>query len=215
MQLALWWARLDVAVAPFATDVPEDERARAAAFRRPGDGDRYLVSRAHLRRLLARELGGAPAAVAIVGEKPRVDGSDLFFSLARSGGVALYALSRTTEVGVDVEQIRPGADMDGVAARFFTPAERAALARLADPARTAAAFACWARKEAYAKATGTGLTFRLADVEVGVGGAGPATAGGWTLRDVPLEGGFAAAVAGRWPPGFAPPAPRPLQSNAP
>ena len=35
-----------------------------------------------------------------------------------------------TEVGVDIEKIRPTVDIEGIAARFFSPAERQALASL-------------------------------------------------------------------------------------
>jgi 4'-phosphopantetheinyl transferase len=185
-ELALWWARLDGA--------PAEE---------------------WLRRLLGRELGVAPEAVPIaVAEsgKPGLAGGGLHFSLARSRGVALFAVSATTEVGVDLEAIRTDTDMEGVAERFFSPTEQRALAALREPERTRAAYGCWARKEAYAKATGVGLTFRLADAEVGIGGAGPAQVEDWSIHDVPVEPGFAAAVAGVWPADWRPGAPQNLDT---
>jgi 4'-phosphopantetheinyl transferase len=191
-ELALWWVRLNGA--------PAEE---------------------WLRRLLARELGVAAADVPIVvaeGGKPELAGGELHFSLARSEGVALFALSATTEVGVDLEAITTGTDMEGVAARFFSPSERGALAALPEAERLGAAYGCWARKEAYAKAIGTGLTFDLANAEVGVGGAAPGSVEEWTIHDVAMELRFAAAVAGRWPAGWAPPAPRAIdasQTNTP
>jgi 4'-phosphopantetheinyl transferase len=201
-ELALWWVRLDGS----GRDVTDEERRRAAEYRDPRDGERFLGARAWLRRLLGEELGCAPAAVPIVaapGGKPRVDGSELRFSASRSGDVALFATSWTTEVGVDVEALRDES-LDALAARLYSPAERRALERLADPDRRVAAFGCWARKEAYVKATGTGIGVALAELDVGVGGAGPVAFDGWTVHDVTLEPGLAAAVAGAWPPGWTP-----------
>jgi 4'-phosphopantetheinyl transferase len=207
--LELYWARLD---APAPRDaVTPAERERAARFRHPADRDRFLAARAWRRQLLAAELDCAPQDVPIVAEpggKPRVEGSELCFSASRSAGSALFAVSWTGDVGVDVEAQRSDVDIEGIARRFFTASERRALEALPATARTAAAFGGWTRKEAYAKATGTGLTFTLADVEVGIGGAGPVTVAGWTIVDVDLGPGLPAAVAGAWPPGWTPPAPR-------
>jgi phosphopantetheinyl transferase len=100
------------------------------------------------------------------------------------------------DVGVDVEVIRATADIDGIAARFFSRAEQRALASLPPAQRLAASFQCWARKEAYVKGIGAGLTFPLRTVEVWVGGRRPVTVSGWSVHQVDMAPGFAAAVAG-------------------
>ena len=61
------------------------------------------------------------------GAKPSLIDSDLRFNASRSAGVALYATSWTTEVGVDIEQVRDIADVDGFAERFFSVAEQLSL----------------------------------------------------------------------------------------
>ncbi len=121
-----------------------------------------------------------------------VDG-DLRFNTSRSGGIALFATSRTTEVGVDIEEIRSTVDVEGMAARFFSPAERAALASLGPAQRPAAFFQCWTRKEAYVKGTATGLTVPITTIDVGVGGE--TNVSGWAVHQVDVAPGFAAAVA--------------------
>jgi 4'-phosphopantetheinyl transferase len=73
-------------------------------------------------------------------------------------------------VGVDVARHDASTDHIGIAERFFSPAEQAALQALrGDRARFIHAFhAVWTRKEAYVKATGFGLTRGLDHFDVNV-----------------------------------------------
>jgi 4'-phosphopantetheinyl transferase len=170
--------------------------------------------------LLAGQLSCAPDEVDMVtGDhgKPRLEHSELRFNASRSAGVALYATSWTTEVGVDVEAIRSDVDMDEIAALFFTTEEQRALASLPPADRLVASFQCWTRKEAYLKGLGVGVTsLPLRDVEVGVGVVGadsaatvpPAIVSGWSIRPVDVAPGFAAAVAASGIEGWAPVTPR-------
>lgn len=201
-RLALWWAPLDIsdsASRGFAPCLSLDERRRADRFRRQLDRERFLAARSWLRHLLASQLACAPGDIPIVtGDhgKPSVAGTDLSFSASRTAGVALYATSRKMEVGVDIEAIRATVEIDRIAARFMSPAEQRALASLPPRRRLQAFFQCWTRKEAYVKGIGTGLGFALADVDVWHGGGQPATVGDWTVQQVDVAPGFAAAVAG-------------------
>jgi 4'-phosphopantetheinyl transferase len=198
--VSLWWAPLDVAD---ATDLEAvlspDERERAGRLRDPADRARFVAARGWLRRLLAAELGCATGDVRIVVDergKPSVAGSALRYSASRSADVALFATSWTMEVGVDVEAIRPIGDLDAFAARFFTPAERRALAALPPEARLPASFQCWTRKEAYVKGTGEGIGGALRTTEVWTGRTARMSVSTWSIHSVDLTGGYAAAVAG-------------------
>jgi 4'-phosphopantetheinyl transferase len=210
--LSLWWAALDgVASAPLAPELmaalsPEEKR-RADRLKRPLDGMRFRAARGWLRHLLATELGCKPVEVTFAtgeGGKPRVVGSELHFSAARSEDVALYAVSWRTEVGVDLEAIRTTADVDAVARRFFSAEELRALAALAPDRRTRAIYECWTRKEAYVKGTGQGLSVDLRDLEVLPGHDGVTRVGGWAIHQLDFSAGFAAAVAGRGLAGWRP-----------
>ncbi|HEY4098045.1 MAG TPA: 4'-phosphopantetheinyl transferase superfamily protein [Baekduia sp.] len=198
--VSLWWAPLDVAD---ATDLEAllspEERERARHLRDPADRARFVAARGWLRRLLAAELSCTPGDVRIVVDdrgKPSVAGSDLRYSASRSAGVALFATSWTMEVGVDVEAIRPMADVDAFAARFFSPTEQRALAALPPEERSAASFACWTRKEAYVKGTGDGITGALRALDVWTGRTAPMAVSTWTIHSVELGPDFAGAVAG-------------------
>jgi 4'-phosphopantetheinyl transferase len=201
-RLSLWWAPLDIsasALRGLTACLSSEERQHADRFHRPLDRGRFLAARGWLRGLLASQLRCAPGDVRIVtGDrgKPRLACSDLCFSAARSAGIALYATSWRMEVGVDVEAIRATADVDGIAARFFSRAEQCALASLPPAQRLAAAFQCWTGKEAYVKGIGAGLTFPLRTVDVWVSGGQPAMVTGWSVHQVDVAPGFAAAVAG-------------------
>jgi 4'-phosphopantetheinyl transferase len=214
--LSLWWAPLDIsatALRSLSSCLSPEERQRADLLHRPLDRARFLAARGWLRRLLARQLLCAPGEVRIVtgdGGKPRLACSDLCFSAARSAGIALYATSWRMDVGVDVELIRATADIAGIAARFFSPAEQRALASLPPAQRLAASFQCWTRKEAYVKGIGAGLTFPLRTVDVWAGGRQRVTVSGWSVHQVDMAPGFAAAVAGAGTGAWVPKVPRKL-----
>ncbi len=205
-EVHLWRIALDPAPAALVrlgASLSEEERVRAAAFRRPGDGARFIAAHGSMRAILARYLGVEPQTVRFrVGAHgkpaladvplPAVDGScaDLRFNLAHAGGIALVAVACGREVGVDLEPVRPMRDADAIAERWFAREERDALARCPPADATRAFFACWTRKEAFVKALGVGLALPLDTFAVTVGPDAPAT----LLRAPACDG----AAAERW-----------------
>jgi 4'-phosphopantetheinyl transferase len=163
----VWPASLDRGAgraAAWACVLSPAEQARAESFRFDRDRQRFIVARGLLRMLLGAYLGAAPEEVALVADpagKPRLarrhGASGLCFSLARAGGVALFAVARDREVGVDLERVDPAVGWADIAAAFFSPAERARLVALAPAERARGFFRQWTRREAWAKATGRGL----------------------------------------------------------
>jgi 4'-phosphopantetheinyl transferase len=191
----VWRARLDVPPAALdelgaALDAPE--RARAARFRFARDRHRYVAARGLLRVILGRYLRRDPARVALATAphgKPHLAAAGgpapLRFNLAHAEDLALVAVAWRREVGVDVERERADrVDLD-VARRMFPPEDAQALEALAPAARPRAFFALWTMREAYAKGTGLGLA-----------GLEAATAPApWTVRPLPVDRGYAAALA--------------------
>lgn len=188
----LWRAPLDLppaeAEAAWET-LSGPERAHAARLRT--GGSRWAAARAALRGVLARYLGVEPARVAFVtvaGGKPRLapgPGADLRFNLSHSGGLALVAVRLGREVGVDLEELRDGVDGDAVAREFFGEPERARLAALAAAGQPHAFFHAWVRREAFAKASGRGIS-APADRSEGAR---------YGVRELGGLAGYAAAVA--------------------
>ena len=205
----VWRIELDVPAlirARLWTVLTEDERRRALRFHFAADTERFVVAHAALRLILARYLGGAdPAALCFstgAFGKPALAGAPQF-NLSHSDALALCAVART-RVGVDVERIRPDFATDDIASSHFSRHENAALRAVPPAQRSAAFFACWARKEAYIKARGEGLSLALDtfDVSLSPGETAaivgtrpdPAEARRWSLSSLDVGRSYAAAV---------------------
>jgi len=152
----------------------EDERLRSARFHFQRDRNRFIVRRAYLRILLGRYLQKAPAEITFSygpKGKPFLAGEgilDVRFNLSHSQGLALYAVSKGREVGVDLEYKGKDIEIGAMAERFFSRHEIAALKSLPHYERSEAFFACWSRKEAYIKARGEGLSIPLDSFSVSI-----------------------------------------------
>jgi 4'-phosphopantetheinyl transferase len=170
------------------------ERDKAASFRFPQDRARSLIAHAGLRRILGAYLGLSPEgisfAVTATGKPCLADAAAVSFNLAHSGAFAAAAVSRGRDIGIDLEQIRPGPGLGGIAERFFSPAERAWLESQTGQ-WLEGFYRLWTAKEAILKAAGTGLAAPLDQAPVRPGADAPP----WHLRELDLAGGYAATVA--------------------
>lgn len=105
---------------------------------------------------LAKGLHGKPALASTA--------HGVHFNVSHSGSWGLIAVARS-EVGVDVEHVRPRRASSRLADRFLTEGERALLqSRLASHGDTSF-FMVWSRKEAYLKAVGVGLSLPFSGVD--------------------------------------------------
>jgi 4'-phosphopantetheinyl transferase len=187
-----------------------EERARADRFYREEHRVRFAVAHGWLRLLLARYLALAPDAVRIGARehgKPYLVDEDehgLRFNLSHSGDLALVAVARTRDVGVDLEQWDAEVEHLELAERFFSPIERDALRALPEEWVTHGFFNAWSRKEAYLKATGHGITRGLHHFDVSLAPEeearllhdrldGEATSR-WTMRELAVAPEYSAAL---------------------
>jgi len=194
-----------------AATLSDQEKQRAARFVFDRDRNRYIVARAHLRRLLGVRLGIAPEKIELAEGahgKPelgaRLAGSGLRFNLSHSDDVAVYAFASRREVGIDVEALRVMNDAEAIAARFFSASENRTWLGLDQQDRTPGFFNCWTRKEAFVKAIGEGLGYPLDTFDVTLAPGEPARilrvkdqpgdACGWRLDAFSPAAGFVAAV---------------------
>lgn len=179
------------------------ELARAGKLVAEADRLCFVASHVALRMLLGARLGIAPAAVRLTREacpscggphgRPATDG--VHFSLSHTRGVALLAFA-DEPVGVDVERV-PAAGIVAEIGDQLHPAERRELAELPAQERPAAFVRAWTRKEAYLKGTGIGLADGLSHDHLGTGPRPEPGPAGWTVTDVAVPRGYAAAVAVR------------------
>ena len=154
-------------------ELSASERARAARFVFERDRRRYLSAHDQLRRVLAGATGLSAAALRYregTHGKPYLDHDQvtLAFNMSHSQDTVVIALRPSGEIGVDVEMLRPMSDVTELAARNFTPAERAQLARTPPAERDAIFLRGWTRKEACLKALGSGLSVAPDSFHVGL-----------------------------------------------
>ncbi|MDX6607497.1 MAG: 4-phosphopantetheinyl transferase [Solirubrobacterales bacterium] len=190
-EATVWWAELDdFAPDSFADVLCADERRRAASFRFPRDRARFVAARGLLRTLLADHLGTDPKRIEFAyGErgKPRLaaDEMDLRFNLSHSAGFVALAFCEGREVGVDIEAVREDLITAGIARRYLFAEAAMEIERRVGAERTEEFFRAWVRQEAYAKGHGAGLELIGQSLE----------SEGWTMLDLDLIDGYAAALA--------------------
>lgn len=211
----VWRATLDETpsgIDTFLHTLAADERTRAELFYFPRDRERFIVARGVLRAILGLYSNSAPECLSFRYSshgKPSLalesGGTAIRFNISHSHGVALYAVTRAREVGIDIEFLRSDLEGERIAERFFSQREIATLRALPRDLRESAFFRCWTRKEAYIKAKGEGLSLPLDQFDVSLTPGEPAAllstqrdpdeARRWSLQDLTPAPGYAAALA--------------------
>jgi 4'-phosphopantetheinyl transferase len=207
--IELWWcslqplqARLDV----FERSLSEAERTRAARFGTPQLRDRYVMGRGSLRSILAGELDIDPAAVDIVRGtrgRPQLAGTPaLDFNVSHTDGVAIVGIVRRGRIGVDIERLDRTINVEGIARKFMTANERAAIAAQDADAGRRRLLTLWTCKEAMSKATGDALAAPFGSIDVAIdtgrtlrSGPSPYRADHWLLHPLVVPPEYVATAA--------------------
>jgi 4'-phosphopantetheinyl transferase len=210
----LWHLDLDdwrIGERKCASLLSADESERAARFRFARDRRRFNICRAALRMLLASYLEEEPSRLTFSyagNGKPELGGihesSGLRFNVSHSGDMACVGVTSERRIGVDIEAIRYDVEIKAIAERFFSVSEQRDLAGLPAEDQHRGFFNCWARKEAYVKALGSGLSRPLSEFDVSLRPGEPAgllatrpdpnEAKGWTMLEPELGEKYAAAI---------------------
>jgi 4'-phosphopantetheinyl transferase len=195
-EVHVWRARLDCSGWPGASELPTADRERSERFLRPQPGRRWVASRWALRLTLAAYLGQDPHAIeleATASGKPGLQGCDpLRFSLSHSHDLAVIGVTRSREIGIDVERRTRDRDFIALARAGLDPDSAEAVRRAPVEKRSDVFYEAWVRREAVAKCSGAGLVVAPPEgpVEVGFLDLGPewaaavalAGAGEWPIR---------------------------------
>jgi 4'-phosphopantetheinyl transferase len=201
MTIDVWLVNLEAAPAR-ASLLSEDERERASRYRAPETSERFVITRTALREILARYAGLPPedlrfsypcacgrADCVPSSRKPRLDPeTDLRFNVSHTKGLALIAVTRGRELGVDVERVQSGIAIE--------PLAKHVLGALPAGDRLDAFYRSWTRREAHAKARGDGLAPRGENGRWWVTDLTPAPG---YLAALAVEGGECAVKTRRWP----------------
>lgn len=149
-----------------------------ARFRFERDRLQFLASRILLRHTLGAATRQSPGSLRFStdahGEKPRLitpertesPAPPLHFSLTHTSLLVACALTRSGDVGLDAEAWSRPMRVDALAPRVLSPREAQALASMPAEARPRRFLEHWTMKEAWLKATGTGLRVSPSSVEV-------------------------------------------------
>lgn len=194
-EVHLWQVTLDLAdpvMEGLALTLAPDEIERAERFFFEKDVNRFVAARGALRDILSRYLSLEPDQIQFQYNDhgkpalaPPLAQSGLTFNLSHSQDLALYAIARHRQVGIDLEYIRPLTDLEQIAKRFFSKREQATFRSLDGDQKLPGFFNCWTRKEAYIKARGQGLSFPLARFDVSLRPGEPAAL--LEVKDDPQE----------------------------
>jgi len=210
-EVHVWTASLahpEIEVERMSTLLSYDERIRAGRFCFVEHAIRYTVARANLRRILSRYTDLDPSLLQFqytANGKPFLANAPIRFNLSHSSDLAVVAVTRDREVGIDIERIRRDDDLLDAAEHYFAPVERANLRSLSAEEQCLGFFRCWTRKEAYLKARGDGLSLDLHSFSVSLGldepaaliasAEGPAELRRWKFAHLNLHDDYAAALA--------------------
>ncbi len=152
-------------VAELSDLLDDTERRRAEAYHFEQDRRRFIVRRGLVRIELARATGDEPGSLSFIegpqGKPGLSDAPHLRFNVSHAEDLALFVMSRESEIGCDIERIDPDRARRDVAKRFFSPQEFACLTALPEEQWAEGFFNCWTRKEAFIKALGVGLAYPL------------------------------------------------------
>lgn len=168
--LHLWWLPLAIDATQqrdaenWISDIQKDRHARRLSDELKHS---YLAGRYYLLRLLGLYTQQSPDSVLLSYSrlnKPYLSHAEhtLEFNFTDTSfagkSYGLFAFSKNRAVGVDIEALERQTDFGKIATQRFTPQELELVGQPVDPHRF---LAVWTRKEAYGKATGKGINFKM------------------------------------------------------
>jgi 4'-phosphopantetheinyl transferase len=188
------------------------ERSRADRLYDVEVRKRFVAGRGFLRETLAAYLDLHPEEIKLgEGEwgKPRIADvvgyRELSFNLSHAADLAVLAVARDGELGIDLERIKENLPFREIARIFFSPREQAELFSLKPEEQPAAFYRCWSRKEAYLKGCGRGFSQPSDSFDVSLlpghppallaHRTAPDEPAGWSLIDIPVPQGYFATLA--------------------
>lgn len=166
-EIHVWRATLGEVSEDLSELLSAEESSRASRFLIARDGLLWSRSRGVLRALLGRYLHRDPCALQfttgahgkpeLLADRDTSQAAPLSFSMSHSAGLALYAVSISGPVGVDIEVARRPMNEIAIAARLLGQDEARRLEGLDETTREREFLRSWVRHEAELKLLGAGI----------------------------------------------------------
>lgn len=173
--LHIWSFRIPVAEEKFKhfnALLSEDEFERAERFHFQKDRNEFVCSRGFLRETLSSYLSMVPSEIRFEygknGKPELADNAEskrIKFNLSHSKEYTLLAITKSDEVGIDIEFKKNIPDMFEIAKELYTENENYILKNSVNESMNIF-FSYWTRKEAIIKAVGQGLSAPLRMIDV-------------------------------------------------
>jgi 4'-phosphopantetheinyl transferase len=151
------------------------EKERSERFNHYKHRKNYIASHGFLHTVLSYYIDIPASEIAFShGEqgKPSIideqNSENIQFNLSHSGNLAILAICKNHQLGVDIEHTDRKADWAGIARRFFTANEQQDFFQLNESIQEDAFYKVWTRKEAHMKVTGKGLHLPPTQFEISI-----------------------------------------------
>ncbi|MDX2496028.1 MAG: 4'-phosphopantetheinyl transferase superfamily protein [Desulfuromusa sp.] len=140
-----------------------DETIRADRLLDLQKKQQFIVARGRLRQILGRYQRTAPDKIKFQYNKygkpslPESHCSTLSFNLSHSENLAVLAITKEADIGVDIEKLDPDMVFSQIVDRYFDEAEKLQLAQYSNERQGRGFYRIWTKKEAILKLEGVGF----------------------------------------------------------
>lgn len=147
----------------------DKEKMCASSFHFMEDKDRYIISRAVLKRILARYLTTVTSKKIIFEQNNKgklyipehINNKGIKFNISHSNDYVVYAITMNGNIGIDIEYVNKAYNIENLIRNCCTKNEQSELQKLDNYHKYKYFYTLWVVKEALVKAMGLGLSFDL------------------------------------------------------
>ena len=148
-----------------------EEKNRYNRYQSQSQKEHFLFGRVLLKTILSKYIGCAPVDLKFDFDtrgKPFLSSNNTLsvtFNLSHSDNRLVFAVSKSQDLGVDLEIIKKERAILKIAERYFSPSETRELRNLPKASQVKRFYELWTLKESVLKACGSGLSRGLSKIE--------------------------------------------------
>ena len=148
-----------------------EEKNRYNRYQSQSQREHFLFGRVLLKTILSKYIGCTPVDLKFdidTRGKPFLSSNNTLsvtFNLSHSDNRLVFAVSKSQDLGVDLEIIKKERAILKIAERYFSPAETRELRNLPKASQVKRFYELWTLKESVLKACGSGLSRGLSKIE--------------------------------------------------